>query len=207
MAVIGGVAAFAAAVTAAVVTGLFQPDGSNKASPGPAAASPSAQVPTTPTPSPAGATSAPPSEASVSPVAESPLPAYAIKADRVAISLPKPDTYAPGKLDIDRIRASRGGKDGAELVYDSTWGQLKADNDAFVGKSSAQRPSSAEECIQDAERSAIGELDHSDLKPGDAFCIVSDDENVAWIRYVGKGSGSLPPLNFELTVWQMSQAQ
>ncbi|MFI0990491.1 hypothetical protein [Streptomyces exfoliatus] len=124
-----------------------------------------------------------------------------IKADRVAISLPKPDTYEPGKLDIDKIRTSRGGHDDAELVYDSTWGQLKADNDAFVGKSSPSRPS-VETCIQDAERGAIGDLDNASLRPGDAFCLVSADENVAWIRFVSKGSGSPPPLQFELTVWQ-----
>ncbi|MFE7385105.1 hypothetical protein ACFU9F_32615 [Streptomyces zhihengii] len=152
-------------------------------------------------PSFSGSASSSSSESSPSPAGESPLPGYGIKADRDAISLPKPDTYEPGKLDIDKIRTSRGGKDDAELVYESTWGNLQADSDAVIGKSSQSRPS-VEECIQHAERGAIGELEASDLRPGDALCIVSADENVAWMRFVGRGSGSLPPLQFELTVWQ-----
>lgn len=77
----------------------------------------------------------------------------------------------------------------------------------YLGSATKTRPATAEQCAQLAKVSAVaGSIEPDDLKLDQAFCVVTDEENVAWLRLVKKvknPSPNDPDLVFQFAVWKL----
>jgi hypothetical protein len=92
-----------------------------------------------------------------------------------------------------------------DLAYSNTLlpHGLHAREATAFGTGPAERPRTAEECRNAAVTQAVTEVDPVDMAPGDAFCVITDEDNVAWLRLVSK-DGPWGRLVFELVVWRRS---
>ncbi|MGY0064507.1 hypothetical protein ACWY4P_50140 [Streptomyces sp. LZ34] len=65
-------------------------------------------------------------------------------------------------------------------------------------------PASPAECIEQAQRRGTGDKDPSDFHRGDTFCVITSENNVAWLKFTGSTDvgDTLPDLHFELTLWK-----
>lgn len=72
------------------------------------------------------------------------------------------------------------------------------------GEAPGDEPASGEDCAQSAALLPVGDRNPWDLRPGEAFCVITDRENVTWIRFVKSVDRGLdhPDLHFEFTLWR-----
>jgi hypothetical protein len=143
-------------------------------------------------------------------VAAPPTSAYTLtNPTGTKITLAGEDGGAYTGLDLDIPKSK--GRDGHDtdikyMVSSATLGargELSLDGGLSLGNAEKTPPGTAEECKAVAETQAVGELWAKDLKVGQAFCVVTDKNNVAWLQLMGKGSGAeSPDLKFNLLLWK-----
>jgi hypothetical protein len=93
--------------------------------------------------------------------------------------------------------------DGSDEQIDILWYDgigLQAGYDSSFGNSSASRRS-AKACLADAHGKAVGKVAVEDLRVGQAFCVETDQGNVAWLVLAAKG-GDSEFLLFRATLWR-----
>jgi hypothetical protein len=200
-----GVAAGVASILSLVVAGVsFVYDRLDNRATSTAAPAPAASAPAAP-----AATTTPPASA---PAADS----YVLAHDIARWTIPAPRsscgrTYADLDGDQPRARVNSDDESGDELLY---WHcspvGLRPQNALAVGRAGKKRPATAAECAATAQQDAVA----ANIEPGDltvredAFCVITDQENVAWLNLVAKetASNSDPNLVFRLVVWHRAPA-
>lgn len=98
-------------------------------------------------------------------------------------------------------------KDGDDLMY---WNcspiGFQRHNARYLGAAGRTQPPTAEQCAQLARGGGVsGSIEPDDLRLDQAFCLVTDEENVAWMRLTKKektSSSSHPNLMFQIAVWK-----
>ncbi|MFD3923008.1 hypothetical protein [Streptomyces sp. NPDC058595] len=65
-------------------------------------------------------------------------------------------------------------------------------------------PAGPAECIEQAQRRGAGDKDPSDFQRGDTFCVITSENNVAWLKFTGSTDvgETHPDLHFKLTLWK-----
>jgi hypothetical protein len=122
------------------------------------------------------------------------------------------DVYNPA-IDFDEPRSYDNYSDSqayhkADLWYETCVGGLEQRPDASVGFAPTSRPSQ-KDCATAAKTHPIGNLDIRSVKVGDAFCVVTSDQQIAWASVVKKGApqlktlndGNIPTVEFAVTLW------
>jgi hypothetical protein len=115
-------------------------------------------------------------------------------------------TFADLDGDIPRARVNDQDKPGDELFY---WQcspvGLQLQNGEAMGRAPRTPPATGAACATMAFQDAVASnLPPDDLTPrDDAFCVVTDQGNVAWLHLLAKEArpSSDPDLVFRLVVW------
>ncbi|WP_405858592.1 hypothetical protein OG361_30470 [Streptomyces sp. NBC_00090] len=73
----------------------------------------------------------------------------------------------------------------------------------YFGAASASLPT-PENCARDAKANSVGEISDSDMNLGQAFCVITDEDAVVWMKLVKKSPGSVngDNLTFLATLWK-----
>jgi hypothetical protein len=123
--------------------------------------------------------------------------------------IPAPESWDTSSAELDsdppRGRLDKGARSTGDLGYGTTLlpHGLHARQATAFGTASSRRPRTAEECRRAAQTQAVTAVDDVDMRPDDAFCVVTDEDRVAWLRLVSK-QGNPARLVFELVVWRRS---
>jgi hypothetical protein len=112
-------------------------------------------------------------------------------------------------LDGPAVRVNGENEPGDDLMYwHCSQVGLQGQNAQYFGTAAKTRPSTAEQCVQLAKVSAVaGNLEPQDLKLDQSFCLLTDQENVVWLRLLKKEkrtSGDDPDLVFQMASWKRS---
>lgn len=132
-----------------------------------------------------------------------PLESYRIGYERTILELPDPlGEYELG-ADLDEARSGSGiDFDDRDLHWDYGRGLRGGYGSATFGFTDHGPTVAPEDCAADARSRAAGTIDAEDLAVGQTFCVITSEDNVAYVRITQKsGISYRPALALEVTLW------
>ncbi|MFD3487253.1 serine/threonine-protein kinase [Streptomyces sp. NPDC058665] len=129
--------------------------------------------------------------------------------DKQPLTLPFPSSACGvNGVDLDVPETNDDITNANELEYGDCKSQQVEMGGRNFGTGPPSRPSDHEECMAQARLEAVGDMDAEEFRNGQTFCVITDEENVAWLKFLGaqETNNLYPDLRFELTLWKREQA-
>lgn len=139
----------------------------------------------------------------------SPKPAYRLAYKDKLLTVPSSSTDGTQGIDLDvPVVADSDDLDSSdtELEWDSYEG-LYGGSDVAFGSTTGKQPD-PKQCAQHAKERALGNVEGDELRGGQLFCVITDEQAVAWLqlRYISGGDPDEASLGFRVTLWKLTTA-
>jgi hypothetical protein len=120
------------------------------------------------------------------------------------VTLPNPSDIGEQSADLDEPRVGDSG-DVESSIADVGWDSYEgfyAIGDKLMGTAPTKQPK-PNLCADYARERSAGTIAPESLRTGQAFCVITDNGGVAWLKLTGRsrGDGSGARLTFSVTLW------
>jgi hypothetical protein len=139
----------------------------------------------------------------------SPKPAYRLAYENKLLTVPSSRKDGEQGIDLDiPVVADTEDMDSSDtdLRWDSYEG-LYGGSDIDFGSTTAGQPD-PKQCAQHAKERAVGNIEGDELRNGLLFCVITDEQAIAWLqlRSVSGGDPDEASLAFRVTLWKLTTA-